>query len=162
MSSSERVKVEELKLLLDTTYLLPVVGISVENVDRVLKVLRTLYSQQRVALFYSPFSLLEIVGKLSKMSFDRKIVSLGLRSIREFFRPVQPTVMGYIKALDLRSRGFRDLIDLLLYATALSRGLTLLTRDESLVEFIESVGEDRSCIMLEKEFLELYGSSTNE
>jgi len=52
---------------------------------------------------------------------------------------ITPTTRGYVKALELRRKGFGDLIDLLLYATSKTRGLLLLTRDAALVEFLKTV-----------------------
>lgn len=66
---------------------------------------------------------------------------------------MQPTIKGYVKALKLRERGFRDLTDLLLYATAATRGLKFLTRDEQLVQFLISQGEPTDVILSEKELI---------
>lgn len=46
-----------------------------------------------------------------------------------------------LKALNLR-KGYRDLIDLL-YATSLTRNLLFLTRNNNLIEFLESIGEEK-------------------
>jgi len=46
------------------------------------------------------------------------------------------------KALELKKRGFRDAIDLLLYLTAKDNGLLFLTYDAELVRFLKDVGED--------------------
>ncbi len=148
---------ERIRLLLDTTYLLPIVGVWVEGVEEALLVLEKLYRSKRLEAFYTPFNLLEMIAKLSKMEVDARRVKLGLRSIRESFRVTHPTPSGYLLALQLRRRGFRDLIDLLLYATARSRGLRLLTRDKSLVSFLEKNGEDLKHVMLEEELVEKYG-----
>ncbi len=96
------------------------------------------------------------------MNYDRERVALGLKSIRETFRVTHPTVAGYMKALELRRKGFRDLIDLLLYATARTRKLCFLTRDEDLVNFLKEVGEDTTSIIHEREFIEKYGGENEE
>ena len=62
-----------------------------------------------------------------------------------------------MKALELRRRGFRDLIDLLLYATALTNGVLFLTRDAQLLRFLAEEGEDVCVVLLEEEFLERFG-----
>jgi len=154
MSSSNR-----LKLLLDSTYLLPILGVEIEGVDRVLVILKKLREQVKAEYYYTPFSLLEILGKLSKMSYDRERVARGLVSIEESFRVVYPTTDGYLKALELKAKGFKDLIDLLLYTTALTRKLLFLSRDKQLIAFLEEHKEDTNCIVYEEEFLERYGGN---
>jgi hypothetical protein len=76
--------------------------------------------------------------------------------VEEEFVPADPTPRGYVKALELKRRGVRDLVDLLLYATALSRGLLLLTRDAQLLSFLADEREDTSIILLEEEFARRY------
>jgi predicted nucleic acid-binding protein len=76
--------------------------------------------------------------------------------VEEEFAPADSTPRGYVKALELKRRGFRDLVDLLLYATALSRGLLLLTRDAQLLSFLADEREDTSVILLEEEFVRRY------
>ena len=148
------------KILLDTTYLLPIVGIDVENVETPLTILRNLYGLGEVVIYYTPFNILEILGKLSRISYKAERVKLGLRSIRESFKMIHPTIMGYMKALELRRKGFKDLIDLLLYTTSKTRKLEFLTRDEELIEFLRRVGEDVNNIVYEGEFIKKYGGYT--
>ncbi|ABM81172.1 PIN domain-containing protein [Hyperthermus butylicus] len=148
---------ERIRILLDTTYLLPIVGIDVEGVEEALRVLERLYRLGRAEIYYTPFNILEIVGKLSKTSYDRKRVRLGLASIRETFRVTHPTVTGYLRALELRRKGFKDLIDLLLYETSRTRRLGFLTRDLSLIRFLEEVGEDTANIIYEEDFIRKRG-----
>jgi hypothetical protein len=76
--------------------------------------------------------------------------------VEEEFVPADPTPRGYVKALELKRRGFQDLVDLLLYATALSRGLLLLARDAQLLSFLAGEREDTGVILLEGEFARRY------
>jgi len=144
------------RILLDTTYLLPVVGVSVDFVERPLSIIEKLYRSKAVEIFYTPFNILEIIGKLSRLDYDRERVVIGLKAIKSRFKMIAPTTRGYIEVLELRRKGFRDLIDLLLYTTSKTRRLLLLTRDAALVEFLEKVGEDTSNIILEGEFIKTY------
>jgi hypothetical protein len=52
-----------------------------------------------------------------------------------------------LKALELKKRGFHDVIDLLLYLTAKDNGLLFLTYDVELTTFLSNVGEDVSNII---------------
>jgi len=146
------------RILLDTTYLLPIVGINVSGVEETLSILEKLYRSKSVEIFYTQFSILEIIGKLSRLDYDRRRVEIGLKAIRSRFKMISPTTRGYIEALELRKKGFRDLIDLLLYTTSKTRRLLLLTRDVALVEFLKRIGEETTNIVLEEEFIKRYQS----
>ncbi len=147
----------KLAILLDSTYLLPIVGVEVEGIEKALKTLKKLRNAGVATYYYTPFNLLEILGKLAKTRYPRDRVAAGLLSIEEQLNLTHPTPNGYLKALKLRSKGFRDLIDLLLYTTSLTKGLTLLTRDEELVEFLRRHGEKTENILLEEELIAKYG-----
>ncbi|MGC9178897.1 MAG: PIN domain-containing protein [Vulcanisaeta sp.] len=90
---------------------------------------------------------------LSRIDYDEDIVMRGLKIINDEFILTEPTIDGYIKALRLKHRGFNDLIDLLLYATAITGNLKLLTRDKSLIQFLIREGEPVNNVIPEEEFL---------
>ena len=56
----------------------------------------------------------------------------------------------YLKALELKRKGFKDLIDLILYTTSLFTGIMFLTRDELLIRFLEDNDEETKNIFLRK------------
>ena len=72
------------RILVDTTYLLPVLGVEVKGVRRALERIRELYERNRVELYYSPFSILEALGKISKTRYDPLRVEGGLIAIIEW------------------------------------------------------------------------------
>lgn len=80
----------------------------------------------------------------------------GLKVVYDEFIQVHPTIEGYIKALGLRSKGFRDLIDLLLYTTSLTRNLLFLTRDKALINFLQEQGESTEIIIYENGFIKKF------
>lgn len=149
----------KLKILLDSTYLLPIVGIEVEGVTEIFTVLKELKRRKLSEFYYTPFNIFEIIGKIAKLKYDHDIVVTGLSLIEEEFKLTYPKVEGYIKALDLRRRGFNDLIDLLLYATSLTRNLLFLTRDLNLISFLEKLGEETKNIVYEEDFLKKHSHS---
>jgi len=51
-------------ILLDTSYILPTLGVEVEGVKPALEKLRVLRAEGRIVLYYSEFSLLETVARL--------------------------------------------------------------------------------------------------
>ncbi|MEN2975317.1 MAG: PIN domain-containing protein [Candidatus Caldarchaeales archaeon] len=145
------------RILLDSTYLLPIVGVSVSSVEKVLQVLEKLYRSRTIEIYYTEFNILEIIGKLSKIKYDVEVVEAGLNSIVENFKHASPTSRSYLTALKFRSTGFRDLIDLLLYTTSVENNLKMLTRDIDLFEFLRRVeGKKPNTIILEDEFLKTY------
>ncbi|MEM3406941.1 MAG: PIN domain-containing protein [Nitrososphaerota archaeon] len=148
---------EKLKILLDSTYLLPIIGIDVENINEVLLLLKKLYDENKAEYYYTSFNLLEILGKLSRVKYDKKRVAAGLLSIEEEFTILNLTTEGYMKVLDLKAQGYKDIIDLLLYATSLFADILFLTRDYALIDFLKENGEEIKNILLEKEFLAKYG-----
>lgn len=82
-----------LKILLDTSFLLPIVGVKVEgDVDDLLKRLWVKFRNREVEIYYTELNLLEISWILSRRAYDPRIVAQGLLSIeRNFIKcPVTP------------------------------------------------------------------------
>jgi predicted nucleic acid-binding protein len=137
-----------MKVLLDTTFMLPMVGVSVKGIaSEVLNKLWQLRRSGEVELFYTELNLLEILWVLSKLNYELPIVERGLKSIEKNMVKTQPKYSSLLKALELRKKGFHDLIDLLLYLTAKDNELLFLTYDAELKRFLEGVGEDVSIII---------------
>jgi len=122
------------KILLDSTYLLPAVGVSVSNSEKILETLEWLRKSKKAEFYYSEFSTLEIIAKVAKMNYDEEVVALGLQSIFENLKEAKAGIKAYLMALKLKSE-LRDFIDLLLLLTADENGIKLLTRDRELKEF---------------------------
>ena len=152
MNSSGR-----MRILLDSTYLLPIVGVDVVGVERVIRILKKLRDRGDAEYYYTQYNILEILGKLGRIRYDVERVRVGLLAIEEEFKQVEPSLKGWLKALELRSRGFRDLIDLLLYATSLTHNLIFLTRDKQLIEFLKKNNENTDLVVYEEEFIKKYG-----
>ncbi|MET1159480.1 MAG: PIN domain-containing protein [Thermoprotei archaeon] len=146
---------DKLRILLDSTYLLPILGVEVAGLEDTLRILAEISRANRAEFYYTPFNILEVMGKIAKTRYDREVVSKGLRLIVEEFIEITPTCEGYLKALELRRKGFKDLIDLLLYSTALTRNLLFLTRDRELIEFLEGIGEKTHNILIEEKLEEI-------
>lgn len=151
MSSSVK-----LKILLDSTYILPIVGVEVEGINKALTVLRELRRRKEAKFYYTQFNIIEILSKVAKTNYDHNIVVKGLSLIEEEFELAYPTVDGYIKALELKKKGFKDMIDLLLYVTSLTCNLQFLTRDKTLIDFLKNLNEETGNILHEDELIERY------
>jgi len=140
-----------LKVLLDTTFLLPSLGIDVgEEVSKGLKKLADI----KADIYCSRFSILEtlwVAARLSKTAnFDAESFRLGLRSILESGRymKVEEDSEIFNDALRLYIIGHKDIIDNILYASSTHLNLRLLTLDTELKEFILKKGLKDTLIYL--------------
>jgi len=132
-----------LKALLDTTFILPSLGIDVgKEVIESLKKLADLNAD----IYFSHFSIIEalwVAARLSKSTnFNQESFRIGLRSIMESRRyiKVEEDSEVFNQALKLRILGHKDMIDNILYASSICFNLTLITLDTELKEFIHSKG----------------------
>ncbi len=139
-----------LKILLDTSFILPILGIDVGiTVRKTLEKLGNLNAE----LYYSRFNILEalwVAVRLAKRgSLDVDRFSRGLRSIyaSRRLKTVNEDILVFERSLELYMMGHNDLIDNVLYSIALCKGLKLLTLDEELVKFIELKRLNRNIIL---------------
>jgi len=130
-----------LRVLLDTSFLLPSLGIDAgEEVSKGLKRLDEIEAE----IYYSRFSILEslwVAARLAKgVAFSMETFSLGIRSIMESgrYRRVEEDSETFSDALKLYMLGHRDMVDNILYANSNLLGLRLLTLDDELRGFIRS------------------------
>lgn len=126
---------KSLRILLDTSFLLPFLGIDVGE-----PVTKTLQKLRGYELYYSELSLLEALWKIVKVvNIDKmSIVLEGLALIRRDLKLAPIDERATKIALELYRLGHRDLIDNLLYGITLSQNLKLLTIDEELISFVKS------------------------
>ena len=136
-------KQDALRVLLDTSFILPSLGIDVgEEVSKSLKRLASI----KAKIYYSQFSILEslwVAARLTtSVTFDRESFSLGLRSIIEGGRymKVEEESKTFNEALRLYTLGHKDMVDNILYASSTCLNLKLLTLDNKLKEFIIEKG----------------------
>jgi len=136
-------KQDTLRVLLDTSFILPSLGIDVGG--EVSKGLRGL-ADVKAEIYYSHFSILESLWVAARISasttFDRESFSLGLRSIIEGgrYRRVEEDSETFNDALKLYTLGHKDMVDNILYASSTRLNLKLLTLDNELKEFIRERG----------------------
>ena len=132
-----------MRVLLDTSFILPSLGIDVG--EEVLEGLRRL-AASRAEIYYSGFSLLESLWVSARLSagtaLDMEVFRLGLRSVVEGGRygKVDETSQVFSDALELYTLGHRDMVDNVLYACSTNLGMKFLTVDAELKEFVGSRG----------------------
>lgn len=124
-----------MRVLLDTSLLLPTLGIDVVKADKILKKLRD------YELYYSDFSILEclwVVNSLKrKGKFDRKSFETGIKSIFECYAKAEINAEIVLKAFEIYEMGHRDIIDCLLYSTALHSNIEFASLDDELRKFVK-------------------------
>ena len=143
------------RILLDTSFLLPVLGF--ETNRRVMNAFPRLRGH---VLHYSSLSLLEALWKIAKQPQLRspetrgqalQRIREGAESIEAWMTVTEPGAWAASEALRLYHLGHRDMIDNLLYATALEKGLRFLTVDEAFIGFLRRSGLPLHPVLLPEE-----------
>lgn len=155
------------KVLLDTSFLLPIVGIRIKDIkDKDLRILEKLSYEKKVTFYVSEIIWVEFVGiihklirKTSKNNRDDIIntISIGLSSLEQ---------SGYINwinigrreieyALLLKEKGHKDVIDNLLYSIALLRGMYFLSVDTKFINFLKANNFKTNMFITPEELLRL-------
>lgn len=129
-------------ILLDTTYLLPILGMKVRGLRDYAKYIGKILDTYDV--YYHPVSLIE--SKWELMHLLRKIGIEKWESITSRYRQGLNYILKSGKFTQLRitsseveeevdyliEKGYRDYFDLLIFSTAFIEGLTLITEDNEL------------------------------
>jgi len=138
-----RSKASAPRVLLDTSFILPTLGIDVG--EEILEGLRRLV-EVKAEIYYSPLSVLEalwVAARLCKnAAFDEDRFKLGLKSIVESGRytKIPEKAEVFSEALRLRMLGHMDIIDNILYASSVTFNLKFLSLDTELKRFIQDRG----------------------
>ena len=130
---SRRSTLKKPRVLVDTSFLLPALGVEVE--DEVLEAIKLF---RKIDVLYLELGLVEALWKVIRVVPSSKLdrVRVGVEAIRNSYRIVEPPVNAYIEAIEIYRRGHRDFVDALHYATARNLGIPWLTIDRSFIEFL--------------------------
>jgi predicted nucleic-acid-binding protein len=141
-----------LKVLIDTSFLLPALGIEVEK--EVTEAIKHFYSAE---VYYLEESLLEAMWKVLRVvpPEELKTIEEGINAIRNTYAMLVPRSSSYSKAYMLCRKGHRDFIDNLLYAASLDEKIFFLTIDKTFIGFLKSMREDISLILTPLEFIKM-------
>ena len=138
------------KLLLDTSFLLPILGF--ETSDRVMRTFCKLSSYE---LYYNDVSVLEALWKIVKVvkGVEEELSRIveGITAIRETMKYAAIDGKAVENAVYMYKLGHKDMVDNLLYSVAVSRNLKLLTIDKDLVEFLEKHSLARDIVISPEE-----------
>jgi PIN domain nuclease of toxin-antitoxin system len=132
-------------VLLDTSYLLPTLGVHVKEITTSdLESIRAASKKARLHCSYVSFvEILGLVGKESRR-VDAKAVRTGINSLlgSGLYEWISPPLGAIQLALELRTKGHKDNIDNILYATAADSKMLFLSLDEELKGFLTKNGYD--------------------
>jgi len=125
------------KLLVDTSFLLPALGIRVER-----EVMEAIKCFHLFTICYLEVGVLEAMWCVMKLVPHNKldIVERGIEAIRDSYELITPPSRAFIDAFKLYLSGHRDYIDNLMYATSRVLGIRFLTIDERFIDFLSSHG----------------------
>ena len=134
-------KENTLKILLDTSFILPTLGIDTgKNVIKTLEKIDNINAE----IYFSMFSVLEgiwiAIRFIKKSKFNEQSFRNGLKAIMRYGRYIkilenEDIIYG---ALDLCRMKHKDIIDNILYMDSVYFDLRLLTLDNELRNFIRS------------------------
>lgn len=124
----------KLKVLVDTSFLLPAMGIDVEQ-----EILDAIKYFRRIEVYYLEVCVLEAMWIVLKVvsSNNLDVVKEGIKAIRDTYKQLIPPPEAYIKAYEVYHKGHRDYIDNLIYATSLEKKIALLTIDYEFINFLK-------------------------
>ena len=123
------------KLLLDTSFILPILGF--ETSKEIMDVFPKL---RNYIIYYNEISIIEALWRIVKVvgnKGDLKVVLDGIDAIRNTFEYAYIDSEAVENAVEMYRLGHRDMVDNILYSIALSEDLKLLTIDNELIKFIE-------------------------
>ena len=130
---SRRGTLNRLAVLIDTSFLLPALGVGIEEeAERVIPLFR------KINVYYLEAGLLEAMWKILKIANSKalKRVEVGIDAIRKTYNLASPPPEAYVEAAKIYRAGHRDYIDALHYSTAKALNLKLLTIDRQFIEFL--------------------------
>ncbi|WFO74962.1 PIN domain-containing protein [Desulfurococcaceae archaeon MEX13E-LK6-19] len=124
---------KQVKVLVDTSFLLPALGIDVE--EEVYTAIKYFYLME---VYYLEESILEAMWSILKHVKEEDLDNVleGLKAIRMTYKQAIPPPEAYMDACRLYWEGHNDYIDNLLYATSRRLGLKLLTIDKEFINFL--------------------------
>ena len=122
------------KVLVDTSFLLPAIGISVEK-----EILDTIKYFQLIEVYYLEVCISEAMWIVLKVVSPNNldVVREGIEAIRDTYKQLVPPSGAYIKAYEIYRKGHKDYIDDLIYATSLEKKIALLTTDYKFINFLK-------------------------
>lgn len=134
-----------IKVLLDSTYILPSFGVEVEglSIDHITR-LREVSIKGKVKFHCLSVIWIEVIGKICREKERlrekeiEKVIDIAIKSLLDsgFYKWLTPTSEAIKLAFKLRMLGHRDNIDNLLYSISQKNNMLFLTMDEDFKKFL--------------------------
>ncbi|OLS25488.1 MAG: hypothetical protein HeimC3_14770 [Candidatus Heimdallarchaeota archaeon LC_3] len=149
-----------MKLLLDTSFLLPTVGIDIDNeiLKKCLKKLENDFST--FELFYSQINLVEISWvylnerKSPNISSDHEqTFQIGMKSIETYYQELNIPPTNYLEAINIKYLGHSDLFDCLHYINSKNQQIQFLSLDDIFFKFLKKNNFSTKFYLLAKDFI---------
>jgi len=141
------------KVVLDSTYILPLYGIAVDGLESLERILVSLFKGEikKLKLYIPSTNLLEAMYKLLKefkIQRDKAIIdryTIATRSLIEntnliILNPITHPEISQL-ALKIRSAGHEDIFDCFIAGCAIFENAILLTQDKSLSDTLQKIPE---------------------
>ena len=125
-------------MIVDTTYLLPLVGISV-NSDLFSEIAKGSVNFDLDKALVSEISLFEIQAKCAKLSISYSVVKEAIKAIRSNFEVVPYDEERVIRTSFELRKAHQDYIDCVIVASAVARSVDLLTEDQRILSFRKQI-----------------------
>lgn len=134
-----------MKILIDTSYFLPLIKIGIENIPQTTLV--NLLAKTPYKFFYSNLTLFELTAKGLKISSQKNTITpqdirIGIDAIKNDSRIVEKSFIDNPLIIELASQLkaiHKDTIDCLIFATAICTCDCIVTMDVSLFDQINKV-----------------------
>jgi len=129
---------KKLRILLDTSFLLPFIGFKTD-----VEIQEAIACLTRHEIYYSDLSLLEAMWKIAKIvkkDEDIELIVEGVKLLEKTLKHQKIDENSIEIALEMRLKGHEDLVDNMLYSLALSNNMVFLTMDKNLEEFVKNHG----------------------
>ena len=137
------------ELIVDTSFLLPFVGIKVRGVD--------VSQLEGKVLYYPSLMLTELLAVIIKEARKLKLVNIPEEAIKGLSYILSEVRLIPLNQLDINliyevvNRGWSDIFDSILYSASVSTGLPLITLDYSFYEFLHRNGFETNNLIIIKE-----------
>jgi len=148
------------EILVDTTFLLPALGLDVEE-----EAMNVIPLFRRVKVYYLEVGILEAMWKILKLIPPHKFsrVKLGIDAVRNTYHSLEPRAEAYVYAATIYHEGHRDYIDALHYASAKTEEIPFLTIDYEFRDFLkEHEHKVEGIVITPKELRNLINSGSRE
>ena len=144
-------------IIVDTTYLLPIVGLRVKGLSRE----DYEYILENYRLFYPTLLLTELSAVIVKQARKKKLEKLPKQAVEGLNSIIYLEVINLVPldGEDLRivyklsKLGWRDIFDSILYATAIRLDMRVLTMDEKFKNFLKEKGLKYELLISHKQLM---------